>query len=1247
MGDGQGMDQAVQTRPSGSRPTIGLLTHNIQLTLWLGAVDAARERDVNLICVVGDELHVPDRSLAQRNVLYDLVDARSLDGIMIWGGGGAALGHYLDQEQMADFVKRYGSLPMVNYESPIEGIPTLLTDAYRGMRELIVHLIEVHGYRRIAFVRGPADHLETQERYRAYLDTLAEHGLPLDSDLVSPPTGWGMEQGLEMMEFLLAERRLQPGVDFDAVVAATAAHASGVLEALQRRGISVPDDVALATFDDTDEIRYATPPMTTVRKPLYRVGWRMVEMVLAMLEGEELPDEVVLPTELVMRQSCGCMASAVVRAGEQSAEDSSEMGGALAEEPSGLVLAAQREGIISAMVRAVGTASATNAPKWAEQLLDALVAELEGQPSGSFLRVLDRALRQVAAAGGDVAAWQGALSVLRRGALPFWDAGARTQCEDLWQQARVVVGEAMERAQASHALQVEQQARMVGEIGAALIATFDLAELLDMLARDLPRLGIPSCYVSLYENPQEPTEWSRLVLAYDEKGRVQLEPGGRRFPSCRLVPEGLLPQDRAYGMVMVPLCLPEAQLGFALFEIGLREAVVYETLRGQISGALQGARLVRQVQRRTLQLQTVAEVASATSSILAPDELVQRVVELVGERFDLYYAGLFLVDRTGEQAGGLGRWAVLRAGTGEAGRQMVARGHRLEVGGTSMIGSCISSQQARIALDVGREAVRFDNPLLPDTRSELALPLISRGEAIGALTIQSAQEAAFSEEDVAILQTMAGQVANAVENARLFEQTQAALEQMETTQRRYVLQAWEDRASMSEAVTSYSSASESTEAPEEAWLPAVSAALQQEGVIVEYDEQGGAMLGVPLAVQNEVIGMLGLGWEKTERRGEDEIAAIQAVAEQMALALENQRLFDEAQRATALMNERVQALDCLNDIGRWTEEAPPVPDFLRLVAGRVPAALRHSDVCVAAIEFEGQVYGTPEAIGLPRQMVQGLRVAGEVVGRVYIGYTEDHEFLDEESALLGDIARRVGGYIESQRLLEETRANAEEFAVLYELGRSLTGQLDLDQVLEEIYRGVSRLMDAANFYIGLYDPERHQIVFPLDVTGSVIDRRITILSADEGLTGYVLRTGESLLIEEDVVGWMRSKGIEAVGEAAQSWLGVPLLIGDQVQGVMAVQDYTTPRAFSESHRSRLVAVASQASVAIQNARLFEQIQLRARREQVLREITARVRSSSEPDMIVRTAVRELGTALGRRAFVRLGSVEELSAEGGE
>ena len=181
-------------------------------------------------------------------------------------------------------------------------------------------------------------------------------------------------------------------------------------------------------------------------------------------------------------------------------------------------------------------------------------------------------------------------------------------------------------------------------------------------------------------------------------------------------------------------------------------------------------------ERRALRLQAAAEVSRTVNSILEPKALLQRVVDLVRERFDLYYAGLFLVDPRGEWSDEPGEWAVLRAGTGEAGQQMVAQGHKLRVGGESMIGACVAGAEARIAFDVGQEAVRFDNPFLPKTRSEMALPLTARGQAIGAMTIQSTQASAFSDEDITVLQTMADQVAIAIDNARLLEQTRRRAE---------------------------------------------------------------------------------------------------------------------------------------------------------------------------------------------------------------------------------------------------------------------------------------------------------------------------------------------------------------------------------------------------------------------------------------------------------------------------------------
>lgn len=174
------------------------------------------------------------------------------------------------------------------------------------------------------------------------------------------------------------------------------------------------------------------------------------------------------------------------------------------------------------------------------------------------------------------------------------------------------------------------------------------------------------------------------------------------------------------------------------------------------------------LKQRTEQLLTGARVSRAATSILDPDELCQQVVDMVCKRFGLYYVGLFLLDKTH-------KWAILHAGTGEAGRQMLKNGHKLKVGDTSMIGWCIANKSARIARDVGTEAVRFDNPLLPDTRSELALPLISRDEVIGALSIQSNEESAFTEEDIVSFQTMSAQLAIAIRNARLYDQLQKEL----------------------------------------------------------------------------------------------------------------------------------------------------------------------------------------------------------------------------------------------------------------------------------------------------------------------------------------------------------------------------------------------------------------------------------------------------------------------------------------
>jgi signal transduction histidine kinase/DNA-binding response OmpR family regulator len=188
----------------------------------------------------------------------------------------------------------------------------------------------------------------------------------------------------------------------------------------------------------------------------------------------------------------------------------------------------------------------------------------------------------------------------------------------------------------------------------------------------------------------------------------------------------------------------------------------------------QNVKLLEKARRQTRLLEAGAKVGRILTSILDLETLLSTTVDVLCDEFDFYYAGVFLIEATGAQNKSNGEWAVLHAGRGEAGATMVAQGHKLKVGGRSVIGAAIRQRQAIIALDVDEESAYSKESHLPYTRSEMALPLLVGGEVIGALTVQSTKEAAFSDDDVTALQATADQLAIAINNARLLRDLEAA-----------------------------------------------------------------------------------------------------------------------------------------------------------------------------------------------------------------------------------------------------------------------------------------------------------------------------------------------------------------------------------------------------------------------------------------------------------------------------------------
>ena len=285
------------------RPRVAVLVDSLrnsyQTTIIAGLSDAAARREVDLVVFAGGVLGAPGHVGVNRNFGFDLCDPAAFEGAVILGG---ALGNELGQSAIAAVCARFGALPLVSVAASAPGVPTLAVDEESGMRQALDHLVARHGFRRIAFVRGPTVNPEAERRFGVYRAVLEERGIGFDADLVCVGT-FERAAGEAAVATLIDDRKL----DFDALVAANDYMALGAIPALEARGLQVPSDVAVVGFDDVEDARFSTPPLTTVRQPLYQQGEAALDLVLAKLSGREIALETAAPTELVVRQSCGCL----------------------------------------------------------------------------------------------------------------------------------------------------------------------------------------------------------------------------------------------------------------------------------------------------------------------------------------------------------------------------------------------------------------------------------------------------------------------------------------------------------------------------------------------------------------------------------------------------------------------------------------------------------------------------------------------------------------------------------------------------------------------------------------------------------------------------------------------------------------------------------------------------------------------------------------------------------------------------
>jgi GAF domain-containing protein len=331
-------------------------------------------------------------------------------------------------------------------------------------------------------------------------------------------------------------------------------------------------------------------------------------------------------------------------------------------------------------------------------------------------------------------------------------------------------------------------------------------------------------------------------------------------------------------------------LGLFAYMVGIRAARIDRinaTLaqsnreRSQMIEQLENLRvnLERKVIKQVTQLKATAQVGRAAASIHDQKQLLGEVVGLISSQFGFYHAGIFLIDEAGE-------FAMLQAANSEGGKRMLANGHKLPVGKVGIVGFVADKGLPRIALDVGNDATFFNNPDLPLTRSEIALPLKTSGEIIGVLDVQSTEASAFADEDVEVMQLMADQVALAIQNVRLIEESRHAVQELENLYKEQVRQDWNRKLGSKPQAFKYNRLG----------VEPVSA----EQLAITSAEMEPNQLEIPLLLRGELLGTILLRRDKNQPAWTtDERSLAEEAAGQVTAALENARLFEEAQSRVA------------------------------------------------------------------------------------------------------------------------------------------------------------------------------------------------------------------------------------------------------------------------------------------------------------------------------------------------------------
>lgn len=664
------------------------------------------------------------------------------------------------------------------------------------------------------------------------------------------------------------------------------------------------------------------------------------------------------------------------------------------------------------------------------------------------------------------------------------------------------------------------------------------------------------------------------------------------------------------------------------------------------------------LERRSILLRAVAEVGRRITSLRDLSDLLQQTTQLIHENFGFYHIGIFLLDEHHE-------YAILAAANSEGGWRMLEKKHQLKVGETGIVGYVAGTVKPRIALDVGQDAVFFNNPDLPMTRSEMALPLEVSGRVLGVLDVQSTEAQAFTEEDVSTLQIMADQLAIAILNANLFEETQKSIEATKTIFGDLSRDAWSRLLSEQPRIGFIARPSGTIPVKSEKADSNIVKAIETGDIILGADNQ---TVTVPVKMRGISIGAIRMKKNDiSEAWTQEETNLAITLSEQLSGALESARLYRESQQKaareslTSEISARISSQtsrqgilhELLMELGEAFRSAlvsyvivnkgypitnaarnnhpktTPRRDILEILSISADGNFITTDHPANELPFE-KLAAAGESVLITKSkpdsmplILSAVRIREQVAGVIQVQSTlEKRTWTDDEILLLQAISERTALSLENTRLFEETARRADQEKAVAAITASISAATSLDEILQVTAGELGRAIGRSVSFIQLgpqkeIPPAWQEVLARLPIFGYVFDG-VRVLPFTQEISSEhlsMLKSGKM------VFSFMSS-------DRLKNTVILPVRIADQLIGVIGLEKDDPSHVWGDGEIAIAQAAASRAALSLENARLLAETTSRANRERTVADIGNKIRRTNDPQEMIRIAMTELQKALG-------------------